>query len=599
MTGFRRPEAEGAPRWAAAIASSRGLRRWLLAFAGGALAALALPPVHAIPLLLPAFAGLALLMSGADGGWRGFATGWFFGLGFFVAGLHWLGLPMVVDIPDDAAKDLVLAAGLGGTALLGLGLPVLVRRLFGAPGGPWRRAFLHGGAWLAAFAVWMAAAFLFVPARFGWMVPLAVYGLSAGLALFPALAMLAVGRFRLQGIPLLLAVPLAWLASEWVRGHVLSGFPWNLVATAWTPVEPMIQSAAWTGAYGLGFLTVMIATLPAALAMPMARPARFGAAAAAALLLAALWTAGAIRLPAGPVERIEGVWLRIVQPSIPQSLKWDRAAAARNLARHMDLSLRSGERPVTHVIWPETATGFVLTTTAADPGAQERAARFREHIARIVPRDGALITGAVRADPAAGRIFNSVQVLTADGRVTHSYDKHHLVPFGEYVPARGLLGALGLERLAAGQGDFGSGPGPRALDVAGLPSVSPLICYEAIFPAEAVPAGERPGWMLNVTNDGWFGTSAGPYQHFASARLRAVEQGLPLVRAANTGISAIVDPYGRVERRLGLNQVGIIDAGLPYKLSHTLYARLGDWVLLAYLIFVMAAIIWSARRGES
>ena len=193
---------------------------------------------------------------------------------------------------------------------------------------------------------------------------------------------------------------------------------------------------------------------------------------------------------------------------------------------------------------------------------------LRRVLAEIVPTDGLLITGAPRiSDEADGsRLWNSLQALDERGDIVATYDKHHLVPFGEYTPFRSLLGTL---KLTVGSTDFSAGPGPVALALPGLPAASPLICYGAIFPGQVVAPGDRPGWLLNITNDGWFGISSGPYQHFASARLRAVEEGLPLVRAANSGISAVVDPYGRIIGRLGLNQIGVLDAVLPLPVMPT------------------------------
>jgi apolipoprotein N-acyltransferase len=240
------------------------------------------------------------------------------------------------------------------------------------------------------------------------------------------------------------------------------------------------------------------------------------------------------------------------------------------------------------VIWAETAVPFLLD------GEPE----LRAQLAGIVPRDGLLITGAPRlggpGDPP--RLWNSLHGLDETGAIVGTYDKHHLVPFGEYTPLRSVLGWLGLGKLAVGAQGFSAGPGVVTLDLPGLPPFSPLICYEVIFPGRVVAEGARPQWLLNLTNDAWFGNSSGPYQHFAAARIRAVEEGLPLVRVANNGITAVVDPYGRLLGRRHLNQVGILDSALPRPAQGvTLYARVGDRMGL-FLIVTLAFSALILRR---
>jgi apolipoprotein N-acyltransferase len=293
------------------------------------------------------------------------------------------------------------------------------------------------------------------------------------------------------------------------------------------------------------------------------------------------------------------VHVAVVPPNIPQTLKWDERLASQHLLKLISLS-RARPRPVrtnteeddtrpepprhvTHIIWPESAI----------PSAIDFSARHSV-LGEIVPEGGALVTGATRI---AGRgpdlkAWNSLAVMNGEGRVVASYDKHHLVPFGEFMPLRGFLP---FDKLAVGAVDFSAGPGPRTIAIPGAPPASPLICYEAIFPGEVVDESNRPKWLLNVTNDAWFGISSGPHQHFASARLRAVEEGLPLVRAANTGISAVIDPYGRVLTRLGLDQAGVIDAPLPAALTPTPFAIGGNLIPLA-LGAVLAGAAFLPRR---
>ncbi len=278
-----------------------------------------------------------------------------------------------------------------------------------------------------------------------------------------------------------------------------------------------------------------------------------------------------------------GVRLRLVQANIAQHHKWRDDLRADHFARHVELTAAPAAAPITLVIWPETAVPYLL----------DREPERLAMIADLVPPGGLLITGAVRATPEGMtpfQVWNSLRVIDDGGAVVATYDKHHLVPFGEYVPFRGILT---LVKLTAGAVDYSPGPGPRTLALDGLPSVSPLICYEAIFPGQVTDPDDRPGWLLNVTNDGWYGVSTGPYQHLAQARLRAVEEGLPLVRAANTGISAVVDSFGRVTASLGLAKAGVVDAALPMALPDpTPFARAGAWPFL----FVLAAIgLWAWR----
>jgi len=299
---------------------------------------------------------------------------------------------------------------------------------------------------------------------------------------------------------------------------------------------------------------------------------------------------------------VPGIKLRIVQPSVPQREKWRPENQPRIFLDHLALSASDPAgnidnlAGVTHVIWPEAAMPF-LPLDHAEVGAA---------IGRALPQGTFLISGALRAEPApAGaprprRFFNSILVFGDGGSLIAQYDKSHLVPFGEYLPLQPLLEAIGLRQLTRLRGGFDAGATPRPLlEVPRLPPAAPLICYEAIFPAAVVEASARPGLLLNVTNDGWFGDTTGPRQHLHQARVRAVEEGLALVRAANNGISAAVDPYGRILAQLDLNARGTIDVGLPAALSPPPYARLGDFVFLALWLVGAAARIYpqvSSRR---
>jgi len=455
---------------------------------------------------------------------------------------------------------------------------------------PRRAAFIgwsFGFGHMAAGLYWVGIAFLVDAARFGLIMPFAVAGLAAGMALFPTLAVYAMAATGWRGPTRVVLLATTWLAVEWLRAWVFTGFPWNLMGTVWDFSPAMLQLAAATGVWGLSWLTVLVAAAPAVLAESRGRGARTFVI-AVFTIVALVGVGGALRLAAAPVlgvAVVPDVRLRLVQASIPQALKWAPEMRRRNVDQQRRLSLRPGPAPITHVIWPETAVPYLLDQ---DPN-------LRRVLAEIVPPDGLLITGAPRFTEEAGvsRLRNSLLALDGRGDIVAAFDKYHLVPFGEYTPFRGLLGAL---KLTVGSTDFTPGPGPVTLALPGLPAVSPMICYEAIFPGQVVAPGDRPGWLLNITNDGWFGISSGPYQHFAGARLRAVEEGLPLVRAANSGISAMVDPYGRVVGRLGLGQIGVLDAALPLPIAGgTPYARLGNWVVL-FLTFASLASTLILRR---
>jgi apolipoprotein N-acyltransferase len=425
---------------------------------------------------------------------------------------------------------------------------------------------------------WVGNAFLVDAKTFGWLLPFAVVALPAGMAIYTALGLALARLIWPRGATRVLALAAALTIAEWLRGHLFSGFPWNTFGYALFSPLWLAQGAALIGLWGLTFLAVAIYASPAVLVDDRADSKRpWLAPAMGAVALAALAAYGALRLATTPTTYVEGVRLRIMQPNLQQDEKFNYAQKQQVMSRYLTLSDRAsgpqsmGVRDVTHLIWPESAFPFFLTREA-DALAQ---------IAELLPPGTVLITGAIRAPEGAPggmvtRAYNSIYVIDHDGSILSVYDKVHLVPFGEYLPFQDLLERLGLMQLTKVRGGFIAGDRRRAIGVPGAPNFLPLVCYEVIFPGEAVPRGERPGWLLNLTNDGWFGASAGPYQHFAQARIRAIEEGLPLVRAANTGISAVIDPLGRVIKSLPLGSEGVLDSALPQPLPATPYVRLGD-----------------------
>ncbi len=395
---------------------------------------------------------------------------------------------------------------------------------------------------------WIAFALLTDAAKFGWMVPFAVFGLAAGFAIYTGLVTLLVWWSGLRGLPRVVLLATAWTLAEFVRGQLFTGFPWNLMGQVWAFSDQVIQATAIVGVYGLGFLTVLAAALPA-LWWEWERPAAKTLAwALPVVIVGVLWIGGSARLANAEVTLVPDVRLRIVQPNIEQTEKWKPTMRDNHLIKTMRLTAGPGWDQVSHVIWPEAAIPFFI--------AQDDARRAA--LAQVIPGNGLLLTGAPRIDQqaATARVWNALHAIDPQGTVVATYDKFHLVPFGEYVPFRSVLP---IDKITAGAGDFSAGPGVRTLSLAGLPPFSPLICYEGIFPGAVADRSDRPQWLLNVTNDAWFGITAGPHQHFAAVRLRAIEEGLPLVRAANNGISAVVDPFGRVLARLALGDEGVLD----------------------------------------
>lgn len=486
----------------------------------GILGAGTLAPLCILPLLFPSFCGI-LWLTKATGTRMSFWMGWWFGFGYFTAGLYWIAFALGVDLD-----------------------------------------------------------------RFAWMIPLSVLGLPALLSFFIAPVFALTSVLRLEEEKRLLLFAVLWTLFEWLRGHLFTGFPWNLIGYCWINCAPIAQSLSLFGIYGLSFLTVLWASAP--LLWP-----RLRILGSIYLVFVGLALFGMGRLYVAQIEMVPNLTLRLVQPSIPQKLKWSKEHIEENLATILALTTTTAKSSPAIYIWPESATPFFL--------ANDRPRRLS--LVHSLSLKGVLLTGTTRGVRSSKngelQVWNSLIAIDETGDVRGTYDKSHLVPFGEYIPFRPLLSRI-VHKVTPGSIDYSSGSSPQTMRVQGMPPFSPLICYEVIFPG-AVKSEENPSpeWLLNITNDAWYGRTSGPYQHFDIARARAIEEGLPLIRVGNNGISAVVDPYGRVLEKLGLDERGFVDVSLPKFLeNHTPYFYYGDKILFLMLLFTLGfiAFVLGKRR---
>jgi apolipoprotein N-acyltransferase len=436
--------------------------------------------------------------------------------------------------------------------------------------------FAAGFGYALAGMFWIVEPFFVEPEVYGWMAPFALVFMAAGMGLFWALGAWIGARLGRGPGSRALGVALGFAVSDALRSYVLTGFPWILLGHIWIGT-PVAQAAAIIGPLGLSLLTALIAAAPS-----LARGARgAGFAGAGLVALGALWLAGQARLDAPDPVRAPPIHLRLVQPNAPQALKWLPEYRMDFFFRHLDLTAQApapGTPKPDLIIWPETAVPFLLDRPG--DGLQMVA-----EAAGGVP----VALGIQRMEGA--RYFNSLAVIGPDARVTAVYDKVHLVPFGEYMPLGDLAARFGISAFAAQAGNgYSAGGTETVLDLGTLGHVQPLICYEAVFPQDLRRVAARPDWLMQVTNDAWFGTLSGPWQHFAQARLRAIELGLPLARAANTGVSAMVDAKGRVTAALGVGVQGALDADLPAALPPTVYARWGDAPILGIIVALILCL---------
>ena len=505
-----------------------GWKRFAAALAAGFLAAFSMPPFGLWPVLAIAIPAMLLLLEGiAPGNWRAaLATGWGFGFGYFVVAFHWIGFAFLVD----------------------------------------------------------ASTYL-------WMMPFAVGALAGSMAVYWALAAVAVKLMGWRGLSLVFGFAASLAVAEFLRGRLFTGFPWTAPGLAAGGLGALAQTASLIGMTGLTLTIILWAGLPLVVLQRDRKRRESAIAVGVALLMPLGWAWGYVRLAeittAGEVPDVR---LRIVQPNIAQDEKWREDNARTIFDKLVALSVQpsaaypNGIADITHVVWPESAVPFLIDESEV----------ARSELRRVLRGKTVLIMGAIRRDAARKdaegypAVYNSVLVFDGAANVVARYDKWRLVPGGEFLPFEPLLGPIGFRKVVTVPGSFAAGPGPVTLQIPGAPDAGVLVCYEAIFPNDLIDSSRRPQWLLNVTNDGWFGNSTGPYQHLAQARLRAIEQGLPLVRAANTGISAVIDSHGKLRTSLTLMSDGIIDSALPLAITSTLYFRVGD---MALLLLVVAAVL--------
>lgn len=518
-------------------------------------------------------------------------------------------MPLPVPARAGAPGLAIIAGALSATGFAPLGwwiatvlaLAGLILLLHRTTSG--RTAFLLG--WCFGFGQfvvglnWIATAFLYQDTMPPWLGWIAVVLLSVYLALYPGLATLIAKRTGCSAIaPLTIALAAAWIATEWLRATLFTGFAWNPLAATLVDIATITR---WIGTYGLSAVVVLAAGAIALICEGLfsigtrreggihGRGTRWIAAAALSAPLA-LTAALAALTPPAPAPGAEAPLLRIVQPNINQNEKWDEALAQRNYQRLASLSGMPGAHPRL-LLWPEAAVPDYLDE---EPWARARLATL------LGPRDLLLLGGNDLVYDRAGKLVaahNSLFAIDSGGRILGRYDKAHLVPYGEYLPMRAMLSAIGLSRLAPGDLDFLPGPGPRTLDLPRFGQAGIQICYEMIFSGNVVDPHARPDFLFNPSNDAWFGRW-GPPQHLAQARLRAVEEGLPIVRATPTGISAIIDADGHIVRALAWRQAGAIEAALPPSLPPTPFARYGNLLpalLAAFLGLILIAVRYALR----
>jgi apolipoprotein N-acyltransferase len=441
-----------------------------------------------------------------------------------------------------------------------------------------------GLGYFGATLQWIVEPFLVQPEIFGWMIPFALSGMAGGMALFWGAGFWVAKRLCADGWGAPFGLAFGLVGMEWLRGNILSGFPWSLLGYAWIDTDAM-QFASVVGVYGLTLLTVLSGFLIGAVIFGTGIVQRGVMAVLAVAVMATPFLYALDRLKnSRGMPQADALQVGLVQPNIAQKDKWQPALREVHLRDLLDKTRDLAARGADVVIWPEAATPYQF----------DQAPQLRAMIADALGEDAVLLAGGVRFEGQSA--FNSLIAVGPDGAILDTYDKQHLVPFGEKMPFEPLLSRIGLRAMISLPGGFSTGEDrERSMSVSGLPPFVPMICYEAIFPAEIMRRAAQGDWLVQVTNDAWFGNWVGPYQHLVMARVRAIERGLPLARAANTGVSAIVDGYGRVVTSLPLNQAGVVLDALPTRAAPTLYALYED-IPFGFGLLLSGLFGWIGRR---
>jgi apolipoprotein N-acyltransferase len=455
---------------------------------------------------------------------------------------------------------------------------------------PFLIGFVFGMGFFLSTLYWICFAIFFDFARWWWLLPLPTLILPVTLSLSPGIATWLAKQLSIKSPSSYTLLLIACLSlGDYLRGVLFTGFPWVVPGYTWMQSLPVAQSLSWAGIYGLSLFTLCWAAIPAFVAEGRRTTAL---ASALSFLLCLGW--GAYRLHSHGTEFYENTVLRLVQTNIQQGEKWDRSKRDGNFLKYIRQSQEPAKTnaPINLLIWPETALTFNW----------EQSPAARGYLSDMIKDGQLLLAGQLRIDgtgPEDVTVRNSLIVIDHAGTLLGRFDKTHLLPFGEYTPFRGLVSFSGLGSSVAGVKDFTFGTGPYTARIGNYPAFSPLICYEVAFPREVVDPHDRPDWLLNIGNDAWFGRTAGPYQHLATAQARAIEQGLPMVRANGTGISAVIDSYGRTLAEIGVGVADNMDIHLPKPLAPTVYSRWSDGIFFALLVLLFAYGFMSSRKQAS
>ena len=445
------------------------------------------------------------------------------------------------------------------------------------------KSYWYGVGFFIAGFYWIGNALLVDMVNFGWLYPIALFAIGAFFGLFTIPPFIAWYYFKKKNIYYqIVGFACIWVLTEWIRSFLFTGFPWNLLGTVFAFNDIFIQTASIWGTYGLSFIFLILCGSFYSLCVGFNKLSLV----MILSLVAFLTIFGLVRIKNYEYQNSD-IKIRLVQPSIAQSMKWNRNELENNFHKYVELSKKETLDNVDFVIWGETALPFDI----------EYNEKYRELIKEAIPNNGYLITGLVRYDIVNGKYeaFNSMYVIDKKANVVGFYDKNHLVPFGEYIPLRKFLPDW-IRPIANNIADFSTSEKLKNIKIGNYPKFGALICYEIIFPDKVVNRKDKPDWLVVLTNDGWYGKSSGPYQHLVSAKMRAVEEGISVVRSANSGISAVINPLGEVIKQIELHKKGWQDVYLPkYSKINTIYSTFGKQIVLTILVLSLIILAYTTR----